>query len=107
MVPIRLISFPFRLSTNGSVSTIDPGSDEEVQEAITVAVHTRPGERPLWDDFGIPDPAYVGIDAADVQVVLDAYGPEDIEVESVSSEPVSDLQTVVTFEWRRSDDSFE
>lgn len=101
---MRLISFPFRLSTNGSVATIDPGSDEEVEEAIAIAVHTRPGDRPLWDDFGIPDPAYVGIDAADVQVVLDAYGPEDIVVETASSEPISDLETVVAFEWHRSDD---
>lgn len=107
MVPIRLISFPFRLSSSGSVTTIDPGSDEEVQEAITVAVHTRPGERPLWDDFGIPDPAYVGIDAADVQVVLDAYGPEGISVETVETEPVSELLTVVSFGWERADDSIE
>lgn len=101
---MRLISFPFRLSTNGSVATIDPGSDEEVQEAIAVAVHTRPGERPLWDDFGIPDPAYVGIDAADVQVVLDDYGPEGIIVETANSEPIDELTTSVEFEWQRSDD---
>lgn len=104
---MRLISFPFRLSSSGSVTTIDPGSDEEVQEAITVAVHTRPGDRPLWGDFGIPDPAYVGIDAADVQVVLDEYGPEGISIETVETEPVSELLTVVSFQWERTDDSIQ
>lgn len=71
-----------------------------------MAVHTRPGERPMWDDFGIPDPAYVGIDAADVQVVLDAYGPEGIIVDNSYSEPVSELLTVVEFSWSRLDDAY-
>lgn len=101
---MRLISFPFRLSTNGSVATIDPGTDEEVEEAIAVAIHTRPGERYMWEDFGIPDPAYVGIDAADVQVVLDAYGPEGIIVDNAGSEAISDTHTAVEFEWRRDDE---
>lgn len=102
---MRLISFPFRLSTNGSVATIEPGSDAEVEEAIAIAVHTRTGERFLWADFGIPDPAYVGIDAADVQVVLDSYGPAGIVVDNSFSEAVSDTQTVVEFSWSRSDDA--
>lgn len=98
-----VISFPFRLNTDGTVATVGHGTDAEVDEAIATLVLTKIGERPMSPEYGIPDPAFTGLFIGDVQVGLDDYGPAGVLVTSVDSVPVTDTMMRTNIEWTRTD----
>lgn len=87
---MELISFPFRLAPNGTIATVDQDTDDARIEAVAVLVLTRKGERTLAPDYGISDPAFEGIDLAEVTVGLIDYGPTGVEVAELDTEPVDD-----------------
>lgn len=70
-----LISYPFRVAPDGSVETVDDGSDEHFAQELAVAVLTRPGERPLVPDFGVADPTFAGFDSEALALHVDLFGP--------------------------------
>lgn len=72
---MRCISHPFRLGPTGRVVTVDQDSDQFVAEQIAVLLTTRPGERALEPSFGLPDPAFDGIDPSLVQAAVTAFVP--------------------------------
>lgn len=96
-----MISFPFRLTPLGAVATTEPGSDQEVNEAIAVLILTRPGEHHLAPEYGVPDPTWAGLQVGDVQVGLDDYGPTGVTVTSITSEPVTGSRVTATVNWDR------
>lgn len=79
---MRLISYPFRLSPNGSAATVEDGSDDATAELLAVLVLTRRGERDLVPDFGVPDPAFGTLDLNDVAASVAMFGPE-VSLEAV------------------------
>lgn len=79
----RILSYPFRLASNGSVVTVEQGSDEANAEQIGVLVLTRIGERPLVPAYGIEDPSFGILSAGDVVAGLAMFGP-DVTIDEVS-----------------------
>lgn len=73
MAPI--LSYPFRLTANGSIATVEQASDQGNAEQIGVALLTIAGERPLQPGFGIPDPAFGGVQPGVVTAQVARYGP--------------------------------
>ena len=71
----NLISFPFTLSANGSVQTLDQDSDGYDQQQIGLAALTCQGERELAVGFGIPDPTWTGFSPGALSNVIRLYGP--------------------------------
>lgn len=71
-----LLSHPFRLEPNGSVATVEDGTEEAAAEGIAVFILTRKGERDLVPDFGLTDPTFDELSLAELNVGLADFGPE-------------------------------
>ncbi|QFG14839.1 baseplate wedge protein [Arthrobacter phage Lymara] len=101
-----VLSFPFKLQADGTAATAGYGTDQETEEAIAVLVLTHIGERQMQPMFGVPDPAFSGLGAGDIQVGLDQYGPAGITVQSVTTEPVDGTDQIVRAKvaWTRTSD---
>ncbi|MCQ9384466.1 hypothetical protein [Brevibacterium moorei] len=78
-----VIAFPFSIGPQGNVRTVDQGTEEEGAQVLTVIASTLLGERPMAEEFGIPDPVFFGFTQSDVQVVLSTFGFEQIELQDV------------------------
>lgn len=89
------LSFPFKLNPDGTADTVGYGTDREVEEAIAALVLTHLGERLMHPTFGVPDPAFAGLDVGDIQVGLDQFGPAGINIQSVTTEPVEGADQMV------------
>ena len=96
-----IISFPFRYSPSGKLVTVPDGSDAEVNQIIATGILTRQGERLLNPLYGIPDPAFAGIDASDVQTLLRTFGPRGILVRQLTAEQRDDTTVFVRINWQR------
>lgn len=70
-----ILSHPFRLGPGGQAVTVDQDSDAGHAEQLAVLVMTRRGERPLALDFGLPDPAFRGIEPGELTAAVDRWGP--------------------------------
>ena len=99
----ELIAFPFRLTRQGKVAGVRYGSDEEVEQAIAVATMTEIGERLMFPNFGIPNPAFDGLHADAIQACLNQYGPADVTITTIDEQPVTDLESIATINWERED----
>lgn len=81
--------YPFRLGPSGHLLTIDDASDQANTQLIAAAILTKPKERQMFPSFGIPDPVFSEIHAAQLTAVLATYGPSvklgDVVAEFVSS----------------------
>ena len=86
-----LISFPFRLTANGSVATADDGSEDYLQEELAQLIRTQPGERTLVPTYGIPDPAYAGFDEAVLRAQVGIFGPP-VTIRAVDIAYLSDAE---------------
>lgn len=93
------ISFPFRINAQGGVATVDPGSDQEVDELLAALCLTSAGERVMQPDFGLPDPEWVGISESDILTGIEEFGPEGIEIVQVTEEQASETRSVYNIEW--------
>jgi hypothetical protein len=94
-----LISFPFRLSTNGSVATREDGDEDYYAEELAVLLMTVPGERVLLPGYGLNDPTFAELDQSVLTAQVALYGPP-VAITSLSSTYTSDTQqdVVVGFE---------
>lgn len=106
---VSVWSFPFRIGGDGTIATVEEGSDQAIEEAIAVAMLTRPGERILVPTFGAVDPAFVGVEAGALQRHLDDFGPH-VVVTSVTARQQPPHTETVTVAWERrepdAEDSF-
>lgn len=98
---MRLLSHPLRITPTGQMATVEDGSDAAVGEAIAVLIGTRLGERVMQPTFGIPDPVWLGLRAADVNAGLDIWGPQGVSVTGVKRESASGGGRDVTLQWER------
>lgn len=89
-----LLSHPFRLEANGAVATVEDGTDEAYAEGIAVLAMTRKGERDLVPGFGVTDPAYTGLDLAELNVGLLDYGPPVTVVDADVTYPTATIERV-------------
>lgn len=107
---VSVWSFPFRIGGDGSIATVEEGSDPAIEEAIAVAMLTRPGERTTVPTFGAVDPAFVGVEAGSLQRHLDDFGP-NITITSVTTRHQPPHSETVTVAWERrepdGDDPFD
>lgn len=83
------LSFPFRLLANGAAAAVEQTSDAGMAEKIAQLILTRPGERELVPGFGVPDPVFGGLSAADLRAGVAAYGPP-VTITSVTATPQPD-----------------
>lgn len=82
-----LISHPFRLEANGSIATVEDGTEEAAAEGIAILVLTRLGERALVPGFGMSDPTFDELSLAELNVGLADYGPDVTVTDVVKSHP--------------------
>lgn len=93
-----ILSFPFRLNGNGTVATVEQGSDQANAEQLAVLLTTIQGERPLALGFGLPDPAFSGIAPGVISAQVAKWGP-NVSLASITVVPASQLQSNVTIEF--------
>jgi hypothetical protein len=92
---MRLLSYPFRLTADGSVATVEEGTEDAAAEAVAVLILTRKGERELVPDYGVTDPAHHSLNLGEVAVGLLDYGPAGVTVESIDvTYPTDTLERV-------------
>lgn len=99
-----VLSHPFRLTTAGQVAVVEDGTSRAHAEALAVLVGTRRGERPLQPLYGTSDPAFDGLDVAEIQAGIVAFGPEGVQVDQVTVTSISDLQAAVTLTFTEEQD---
>lgn len=99
---VSVWSFPFRIGGDGSIATVEEGSDQAIEEAIAVAMLTRPGERFTVPTFGAVDPAFTGVEAGSLQRHLDDFGP-NVTVTSVTTRAQSPHTEAVIVAWERNE----
>jgi hypothetical protein len=98
------LSFPFRLTPTGAAATVVRGSNAEIDEAIAVLALTVIGERPMRPGFGVPDPGFGGLHLGDIQVGLDAHGPQGVTVTGIKKTPINDTYEVDEITWSRGEE---
>src|SRR5688572_15440273 len=69
-----LISYPFRLTTNGSVATSEDGEDYYAEE-LAMLIKTHPGERDQAPDYGINDPTFDKLGTVELLDKVNLFGP--------------------------------
>ena len=99
---VSVWSFPFRIGGDGAIATVDEGSDQAIEEAIAVAMLTRPGERILVPTFGAVDPAFAGVEAGALQRHCDDFGPE-VVITGVTTQVRDSHTEAVTVAWEHRD----
>lgn len=97
MAVALVLSFPFRFPpAGGPAVTVDDSTEDFIAEQIAILATTRPGERQLVPDFGMPDPAFTGgFDQAMLEAALTEWGTP-AQITSVSSVPRDDMVSDVT-----------
>ncbi|HVL33899.1 MAG TPA: hypothetical protein VM600_10005 [Actinomycetota bacterium] len=86
----NVLSYPFRLTPDGRHAVVvQQDSDVDYAEQLAQIVLTRPGERELAPDFGVPDPAFGSLDVSDVVAVVQVHGPP-VTIHDLTREERSD-----------------
>ena len=98
MAGTPILSVPFRLGADGSIASVVEGSDQANAEQLSVIVRTVTGERPMQPGFGLPDPAFEGIAAADIAAQVALWGPA-VTVDDISSTVLSATETAVVVDF--------
>lgn len=97
-----LISYPFRLASNGEV-VIRPDSDDDYYaEELAGLVQTVPGERPLVPDYGIEDPTFNDWPEEELNAKIDMFGPP-VDVEDLYIEFMQDGIADMVLQFQRRD----
>ena len=89
------LSIPFRILPSGACATVEDGSTAAHAEAIAALARTVAGEYPMLPSYGVDDPAWVGIDAAQLQAGLEAFGPEGVVISAVTTTAGETVDRVV------------
>lgn len=76
MTKMELLSLPFRIGANGRAERIWQGSDAHAQQQAVQFVSTRVGELAMSPLYGLQDPAFRVVDAAEVVVGMATFHPE-------------------------------
>jgi hypothetical protein len=101
VVTYHALGHPFRLSADGSVYTVAQDSDGFLDQCIQTVAGTIVGEREMCMPYGVPDPAWHGLEADDIQAALSLFGPHDVEIKDVQTTWQSELSAHVVVNWDR------
>lgn len=99
-MPHHILRYPFNITPAGNAAVIPQGGEQEAGQTVLVIVSTVLGERPMAANFGIPDPAFVGLETADVATVLNDHGLTHIEVDEVIVEWPQEAAQQAEVRWR-------
>ena len=72
---MRLMSYPFRLTPNGSIASVEQKSSQAAAEQIAMLLLTERGERPMVPTFGVTSPAFWEVDPGEMALAISLYGP--------------------------------
>jgi len=72
---MELLSLPFRIGADGRADRIWQGSDAHAQQQAVQFVSTRVGELAMSPLYGLQDPSFRRIDAAEVVVGMATFHP--------------------------------
>ena len=95
---MRIFSYPFRLTQNGSIATVEQNSSTAAAEQIAMLVLTEKGERQMVPAFGITDPTFSGIDPSELALGLSIYGP-DVSIVGINAYYQDDATLAITLEF--------
>lgn len=96
-----LLAHPFALGPDGSLATIEQGSDAEIAQTIHLIIGTRLFERPMAWSFGTPDPVFSGLRAGDIQAPLTTHGPPGVRINAVTQTDIGDTDQKVTVSYEQ------
>lgn len=91
----HLLSLPFRVNPSGKASAVEQGSDDYYKQQLAALVLTVEGERPINDEFGMPDMAFSGFPLSTLHSKAEIYLPEVSSIE-VATEPIDDRSQYLT-----------
>ena len=101
---MRVLSFPVRVSSDGSLVTVVQGSAQHAAQLASAIVSTFVGERALAPDVGVFDPVGVGVSEPEVVAAVDV-ADEDLIVTGVAISREGDRQRVdVSVQWATTED---
>jgi len=100
-VTYRALGHPFHLAGDGTVYTVPQDSDSFLDQCIQTVVGTIVGEREMCMPYGVPDPAWHGLEASDIEAALSLFGPTNIAINGVDTEWVSETSAHITVNWDR------
>ena len=98
------LAFPIRVDPqSGGFASVAPGSDEETNQEIALHVLVRPGEVPLYPNFGTPSlPFGDGLDTGGVQLQLREHGHPDVRItEAITDETPTPGAVSTRIHWER------
>jgi hypothetical protein len=72
---VDVLSFPFRLTPDGTVAKVEQFSDADVAQKIAFLMQTEPGELPLALHYGISDPSFRTVNATEIEAAISAFYP--------------------------------
>lgn len=101
---VALISHPFRIGYGGQLATVEENTDAHLDQHVQLIIGTHLGEREMAWAYGVPQLAWAELTAADIQTVIDLYGPDNLTVDTVFTDAESDLVSTATVLWSRDDD---
>lgn len=85
---MRVFAHPFRIASDGSAATIEQWTDDEARQVVGLVLGIFRGTSRLGPEWGIDDPAGVGLTAGEVQATIELCEPE-LEVTGVTVEPTT------------------
>lgn len=94
----QVLSFPFRLAPNGSVTTVEQGTYDYYTEQISALIQTKTNERIFDLDYGVPVMEFDGFSERAVSQACLRYLPE-LTITGTKSVQVSDTEQAVVVEY--------
>jgi len=101
--PVRMalvLAFPFTVAADGGAAVVGQGSDRHIEQSLAHLIQTEVGERFMCWPFGVAQPAWAKVIAADIQAGVDAYS-HPVEITDVIVTKRADLRSDVRVGWQR------
>ena len=73
---MRIFSYPFRITANGDIATVEQSSDQGNAEQIAMLLMTEKGEHVMLSNFGVVDAAFSAPDKSDIALQVALYVPQ-------------------------------
>lgn len=72
---MRTIAFPFRINSDGTVASVEHGSNAEAAQLLVALMATHRSEMPLAPQFGIDDPTFGILEPGEISAAVATYFP--------------------------------
>lgn len=90
-------AFPFQLTSAGHIKTVRQDSPLGRRDMAAHLIMTRRREREMRPNFGVSDPTFIGIDAAEIRAAIFAYlVDEHVSLQSIEVVNIGDGTQQVT-----------